>query len=440
MFIYGFGGSWFDHPFWRTRFVLASAEDLEKVQASAVPYVIIDEARGRKLEDPPAPASVAPTPSSSAGAPVRCRRVPLPPPDRSQTLMQTITRQRRRQVQRMVGEARQTMRGLFDDARMGRAVRVADTHKLVEDIADAVANSPRTVIDVVRLKSKDEYTFAHSVAVCTLMINVATFLGLDPQETRDYGQAGLLHDLGKVGIPQEVLNKPAALTQEEFACVRDHPEHGYRLLEASGDVCATALDVCRHHHERQDGRGYPQGLAASQISRAAAFGAICDCYDALTSDRIYKQAWSPPEALAAMWSWEGHFDRDLLFIFMQSIGVFPPGMVVRLRSNRLALVQPGRRHDTGPHVTAFFSTREGNACLRKTCCWMTPTRSTASSAMPAHKSGACRTGIGCVAGCGAVRQRRCRPDRWQAVQRHKQTLCSISPELMETGKYTYVLK
>jgi hypothetical protein len=404
MFIYGFGGSWFDHPFWRTRFVLASAEDLEKVQASAVPYVIIDEARGRKLEDPPAPASVAPTPSSSAGAPVRCRRVPLPPPDRSQTLMQTITRQRRRQVQRMVGEARQTMRGLFDDARMGRAVRVADTHKLVEDIADAVANSPRTVIDVVRLKSKDEYTFAHSVAVCTLMINVATFLGLDPQETRDYGQAGLLHDLGKVGIPQEVLNKPAALTQEEFACVRDHPEHGYRLLEASGDVCATALDVCRHHHERQDGRGYPQGLAASQISRAAAFGAICDCYDALTSDRIYKQAWSPPEALAAMWA-----GKDISTATCCSSSCRASACSRQAWScgcaaiawpwcSRAVAMTPAR---TSPRS---FPRGRGNACLRKTCCWMTPTRSTASSAMPAHKSGACRTGIGCVAGCGAVRR------------------------------------
>ncbi|NKJ43076.1 MULTISPECIES: HD-GYP domain-containing protein [unclassified Novosphingobium] len=363
MFICGFGGSWFDHPFWRTRFVIASHDDLEKVHAADVPYVIIDESRGAKHEgaaSDAAPAAARP-PAIPAPAPRHCRRVPVPPPDRSGALAQSIARQRRRQVQQMVGQARQTMRGLFDDARMGRAVRVADTHQLVDDIAQAVANSPRTVLDIVRLKSKDEYTFAHSVAVCTLMINVATFLGLSEAETRDYGQAGLLHDLGKIGIPQDVLNKPDMLTREEFAVVRDHPEHGFRLLQASGDVCATALDVCRHHHERQDGNGYPLGLAAHQISRAAALGAICDCYDALTSDRIYKQAWSPPQALAAMWSWEGHFDRDLLFTFMQSIGVFPPGMVVRLRSNRLALVQPGRRQDTGPHVTAFFCTREREA-------------------------------------------------------------------------------
>lgn len=356
MFICGFGGSWFDHPFWRTRFVISSREDLEKVHDAAVPFVVIDESRGSKYDDPP-PQTVA---NVATDAPMRsrCRRAPPPPPDRSDGLAQSIARQRRRQVQQMVGRARQTMRGLFDDARMGRAVRVADTHQLVDDIAQAVANSPRTVIDIVRLKSKDEYTFAHSVAVCTLMINVATFLGLSEQVTCEYGQAGLLHDLGKIGIPQEILNKPAALTREEFALVRDHPEHGFRLLEASGDVCPTALDVCRHHHERQDGTGYPHGLASAQISRAAALGAICDCYDALTSDRIYKQAWKPHEALAAMWSWEGHFDRDLLFTFMQSIGVFPPGMVVHLRSNRLALVQPGRQHDSGPQVTAFFCTRE----------------------------------------------------------------------------------
>lgn len=363
MFICGFGGSWFDHPFWRTRFVISTADDLAKVHGCAAPFVIIDEARGGRYEAEPAapgpPASAAgPMPGEPRGPVRRYRRAALPPPDRADALMHSISRQRRRQVQKMVGQARQTMRGLFDDARMGRAVRVADTHQLVKDIAEAVASSPRTVIDVVRLKSKDEYTFAHSVAVCTLMINAATFLGLSAEETRDYGQAGLLHDLGKIGIPQDVLNKPASLTQEEFALVRDHPEHGFRLLAASGDVCPTALDVCRHHHERQDGKGYPTGLHAGEISRAAALGAICDCYDALTSDRIYKQAWTPVEALAAMWGWEGHFDRDLLFAFMQSIGVFPPGMVVRLRSNRLALVQPGRRTDTGPHVTAFFCTRE----------------------------------------------------------------------------------
>lgn len=323
MFVCGFGGSWFDHPFWRTRFVIASQDDLDKVHASAVPFVIIDESRGVRHEGGDAAKAAFP----ARAAPER-RRARVPPPDRSGAMAHSIARQRRRQVKQMVGQARQTMRSLFEDARMGRAVRVADTHRLVEDIAQAVANSPRTVLDVVRLKTKDEYTFAHSVAVCTLMINVATFLGLSEAEVRDYGQAGLLHDLGKIGIPQDVLNKPDRLTREEFAVVRDHPEHGYRLLRASGDVCATAL------------------------------GAICDCYDALTSDRIYKQAWTPAQALAAMASWDGHFDPALLFTFMQSIGVFPPGMIVRLRSNRLALVQPGRRYDTGPHVTAFFCTRE----------------------------------------------------------------------------------
>src|SRR5690606_14238117 len=142
--------------------------------------------------------------------------------------------------------------------------------------------------DILRLKNKNEYTYLHSVAVCTLMVNAARYMGKSEAETRDYGMAGLLHDLGKMGIPDAILNKSGRLTDAEFEAVRNHPEHGYQVLRGSPNVPAMALDVCRHHHEKIDGTGYPFGLPADAISLVSRLGAVCDVYDALTSDRVYK--------------------------------------------------------------------------------------------------------------------------------------------------------
>ena len=364
MFVCGFGGSWFDHPFWRTKFVVASEADAAKIRMAAIPYVEIDEARGARPEISPDDTNTALTaePVERFTSPKYARAsVRLERPSRLHSpnadAPATLEARHREQITRVVNGAKATMRGLFDDARMGRAIRVHETVKLIDDIAVMVSRSPRTILDIVRLKNKDEYTFMHSVAVCALMINVAQFLGKNAADTRDYGQAGLLHDVGKMGIPEHILNKPGPLTDEEFAEVRAHPEHGFQLLVNAGEVSDMALDVCRHHHEKQNGTGYPFAFSANDISEVAAVGAICDVYDAMTSNRVYKKAWTPAEAVGAMWAWAGHFDRKLLFAFMQSIAIFPEGMLVHLRSNRLGLVKPGRRKDTGPRVVAFYSTR-----------------------------------------------------------------------------------
>jgi hypothetical protein len=117
----------------------------------------------------------------------------------------------------------------------------------------------------------------------------------------------------------------------------------------------VVLDVCLHHHERVDGRGYPHGMPAAELSLAARMSAICDVYDAVTSHRPYKRAWSASDALARMWSWTGHFDEDLLMRFIDSIGIYPVGGLVRLRSNRLALVIEGNDSDpTAPRVRPFY--------------------------------------------------------------------------------------
>jgi putative nucleotidyltransferase with HDIG domain len=351
MYIHGFGGSWFRHPFWSSKFLLESAEDVARVRNSSVPYVLIDDALGI------APDAVRPEWRPAAATPVHASSRRAPSVVEGGFSEERRTSDRRR-AQQLVQRSRKLMKNVFDRARLGRAVRVAEVIHIVDEISEAVARSPHALFSVTRLKRKDEYTYLHSVAVCTLMVNVARHLDLDDEMVRDLGLAGLLHDIGKMGIAEEVLNKPGRLTDEEFALMKTHPEYGYQLLCAAPDMRDIALDVCRHHHEKMDGTGYPFGMDGAQISLAARLGAICDVYDALTSDRPYKNAWSPAESVGAMWSWKGHFDPGLLFSFMRSIGVFPPGMLVSLRSNRLGVVTENRRRASRPRICAFYATRE----------------------------------------------------------------------------------
>lgn len=351
MYVCGFGGAWLDHPFWRVRFVLKSDRDVQRVRESGVPFVIIDDALGPGPGPAPAPA----LPPAAAAKPNR--KPPRPARGGWNDFDKARERSDRRRIKELLARSMEILRRAFTAVRHGRPIEIAEVSALVDEVIDTVERSPRTLLEMLRLKQKNEYTYLHSVAVCTLMINAARHMGKTEAEMHEWGLAGLLHDLGKMGVPETILGKNGKLTEEEFAAVRDHPEHGYRVLSRSAGVPEAALDVCRHHHERMDGSGYPFGLPAEAISLVARLGAVCDVYDALTSERAYKAAWTPVEAVTAMWSWEGHFDRDLLFTFMQSVAVFPPGLLVRLRSNRLALVLENKRRNSRPRVLAFYDTR-----------------------------------------------------------------------------------
>jgi HD-GYP domain-containing protein (c-di-GMP phosphodiesterase class II) len=361
MYIRGFGGSWFGHPFWRAKFLLQNGQDLDRVQSSGVPYVVIDDSLGIGPEPVIETARLPALPLARPIAPVRNRQ---PPPRPNRQLVgwgeaaKSREREDRQHAKALVARSMKVLRAAFADVRLGRAIRMEEVTSIVDDVVGTVERNPRTLLEMLRLKEKNEYTYMHSIAVCTLMVNVARHMGKPETKVRDYGLAGLLHDLGKMGIPDTILNKEGRLTEDEFRTVREHPEQGYQVLAQSPNTPDMALDVCRYHHEKMDGSGYPFGLPADTLSFGVRLGAVCDVYDALTSERIYKEAWSPVEALSAMWSWEGHFDRALLFTFMQSIGIFVPGMLVQLRSNRLALVLENKRRNSRPRVLAFYATRD----------------------------------------------------------------------------------
>ena len=355
MFIHEVCGSWMDHPFWRGSFKVSDARQI--AQLSGVSEVIIDISKGLDVED----ARVEVVDDVEVGSDQdRAEPSPEADPDDAPSVQQCSLQQEVQRAGRVIAQSRAAMRSMFQDVRMGKAVDTEHCLPLVQEISDSVERNPGAIISLARLKTSDDYTFMHSVAVCALMVSLARQLHLSPDECREAGLAGLVHDIGKAMMPLEVLNKPGALTAEEFAIMKSHPEEGHKLLVEGKGVGPTALDVCLHHHEKVNGKGYPHGLKGDEISLFAKMGAVCDVYDAITSNRPYKAGWDPADSITKMaaWSKEGHFDERIFQAFVKSIGIYPTGSLVKLQSGRLAVVvEQGTSSLLNPVVKVFFSTK-----------------------------------------------------------------------------------
>jgi putative nucleotidyltransferase with HDIG domain len=256
-------------------------------------------------------------------------------------------------------KSKEAVISMFKEARLGNAVSIEAATELVEEITASVYRNPGALISLARLKTADDYTYMHSVAVCAMMVALARQLKLEDSVVREMGTAGLMHDLGKALMPMSVLNKPGKLTDEEFAIIKSHPESGYKLLVEGNAAGEIIKDVCIHHHEKVDGSGYPHHLKGEAISLHARMGAICDVYDAITSNRPYKTGWDPAESIRKMTEWKGHFDERLFQAFVKSIGIYPIGSLVRLESGRLAIViDQGEKSLLTPNVKVFFSAKQ----------------------------------------------------------------------------------
>jgi len=342
MFIQELKGAWIDHPFWKTSFKLEDPVDLRKLQTSVVKEVVIDTSRG---------LDVAATEISSVR--VEAPAVETAPAPKSAHITAIEEHVRAKKV---ITASKQAVVSMFNDVRMGKAVNTESAMQCVDEIAASVARNEGALISLLRLKNKDDYTYMHSVAVSALMVVLAKELGLSEREVKQAGLAGLLHDIGKAAIPMDYLNKPGALTDEEFAVVREHPQRGYELMKQANITDEVALDVCLHHHEKMNGEGYPERLQGDEISLFAKMGAVCDVYDAITSTRAYKASWEPSQSLQRMAKWSDHFDDTVFKAFVKSVGIYPIGSMVKLKSGRLAVViDQSQKSLLAPIVKVFFS-------------------------------------------------------------------------------------
>ncbi|MEO9468531.1 HD-GYP domain-containing protein [Parasphingorhabdus sp.] len=368
MFIHSMEGSWFEHSFWRSRFVLNEAEQLEALMSGEVGWVTIDDARGKgspehaqRKSQPPgtklAVRSRKPSPKQKQ-LPSDHHRSYLPPlAERSAKRLSPRERAAEiRKASTTIKRSRTAVMALFGDARLGNAVKSRKIAPLVERISSSVDVDPTIILNMARLKSKDEYTYLHSVAVCALMINLARQMRVPEAQINDIGMAGMLHDVGKMAIPDDILLKPGKLDDTEWVTVRNHPQRGHDILSASEGVSDIALEVCLRHHEKMDGTGYPGKIPASSLSLFTRMSAVCDVYDALTSQRSYNKPLSASQALAKMQSWKGHFDQLVLRSFVESLGILPIGTLVRMDRDELGIVIGESPSDyAAPIVRTFHS-------------------------------------------------------------------------------------
>lgn len=228
---------------------------------------------------------------------------------------------------------------IMSEIQRGKDIDIKEAKSLVSSLTKNIMESPMALIWLTQLKNRDEYTANHSLNVCILALFFGRSLGLNTQQLNELGIGALLHDVGKLRVPLEILNKPERLTDDEFEVMKNHTLFGYDLLKNKEELSQDALVIVKQHHERVDGHGYPYGLENQSIGLYSKIVKIVDVYDAVTSKRPYQDEVSPYHALNCIYSdRNGAFDEELVQQFLKHMGIYPVGCTIELNTGEVGIV------------------------------------------------------------------------------------------------------
>jgi HD-GYP domain-containing protein (c-di-GMP phosphodiesterase class II) len=319
MYVVELDRPWIDSPFLFQGFLLENADDIIAVQ-DICKWVYVDVVEEEWVE-------------ADVNKPTGVRHAQKRYVDKNQMATQLTAANRTYQ------STKKQVKHLLASAQLGQALNMADAKVAVKDCVDRVVANPNAILWLTRLKHQDEYTAEHSVNVCLLSIALGQRMGLAAYELENIGISGLMHDIGKMKVPPEILNKPDRLDPEEFAEMARHTVYAKQLLMGRSDIYPGAVDVAYSHHERLDGKGYPRGIDSSKISLFTRIVTIADAYDAMTSDRCYKVGMSSMEALQIINRNIGtQFDKEVARQFIGMIGMYPPGYLLEMSNGEVGII------------------------------------------------------------------------------------------------------
>ncbi len=353
MYISALDRPWLETPFLFQGFEIRSLEEILQLRRFCQ-FVYIEVSDGY--------GAVQPRPDISIGDQQRklefelLRKAAAPNPDGSRYLDQTTVEEETHNVRAAHHEARALIRAVMDDIRLGRSLKVAAVKKVVTEMAASVIRNPDALVCFTQLRKKDEYTALHSLRVCILALVFGRHLGFDLEALNVLGMGALLHDIGKMKVPNEILNKPDPLTDAEYQIMKSHVPEGVAILQSTVGIPAAAIEVARCHHERHDGSGYVSGMRQEDIGLFGQIGGIVDYYDAITSDRAYHAALSPHVALKQMYGGRGReFHPTRVEQFIQCMGIYPIGSIVELNTGEVGVVVGmNRQRRLKPRVTVVL--------------------------------------------------------------------------------------
>ncbi len=256
-------------------------------------------------------------------------------------------------------EAITTVKQAMNAVENGTTLQLGGTYQLIEKMEQSVTRNRDALLLLMRIRNKDEYTLQHSISVSSLMLAFCNFCGLTYDTTLNMAMGALFHDIGKTQIPLHILNKPGRLSPQEMEIIKKHTEYSAEVMALTKDLPYEAFDIALHHHERNDGSGYPHALKEDSIGFASKIASICDVFDALTSERCYKSGISRVSGLRKLYEWSDyHFDKELVYKFISLIGVYPIGTCVKLENGQIGVVTGSTENMLQPVVRLFYDDKK----------------------------------------------------------------------------------
>jgi putative nucleotidyltransferase with HDIG domain len=359
MFVHDLNCGWMDHPFVFSRFAVTDEQTIKKIAAEGIKSLYIDTAKGMDVDGAPTQAEFDGKMHEKLVESVTGHTASTPRLD-PQTVAAASLHEEVARARVIHSEANQVVHGIMNDVRLGKQIQAEKIEPMVERIAESVFRNPGALTSLSRIKEKDDYTFQHSVSVCTLLIAFCRAMDYEADVIMEAGMGGLLHDIGKMKVPNAILNKPSQLIDNEFEVMKSHAALGRDLLRGTSGVPESVILITGQHHERYDGSGYPDHLHEDKITVLGQMASIVDVYDALTSNRVYHSGMEPTAALRKLYEWSNHhFDLGLVNRFIHAIGIYPVGSLVLLESDKIAVViQPGKENLMHPVVRVVFDRKK----------------------------------------------------------------------------------